>query len=256
MRHASLKPSFKKTIFFTVLFLLSSFCYADKINVSISGGPTFSQLSNGTQVALNDSVVNNYNTNKQNHWNSLWGIVISHSFENIFNKHINISLGLAGYSINFRNVNGTEYPFANAGVFDTLNYQFKAQSNALMLESRLFYTCYDWQPFVLIGIGSAWNRLSNYSEVPTDPSGSAVPLPSFSNHTNMAFSNELGIGVQRQFFQDVAHKIRYAASLDYRYLGFGKGQLGSSSVQTTQERLHISNLYTQGFMLSLNASFY
>jgi opacity protein-like surface antigen len=248
------KTSFKKVIFFTVLFSLSSFCYAEKVNVYISGGPTFSQLGNGTSVALNDFVTNNYITNKEAHWSPLWGIGIGHSFENIFSKPYTLSLGLTGYSINFGNVKGTEYPFANAGAFDTLNYKFKAQSNALLLESRLFYTGYSWQPFALVGIGSAWNRLSNYSEIPTDSSGSAVPLPPFSSHTENAVAYELGIGVQRQFFEDVVNKVRYAVSLDYRYLNFGKGQLGSSSVQTTGDHLHIDNLYTQGVMLSLNAS--
>lgn len=247
---------FRKSILYLVLLsFLPPICYADKINFYISGGPTFTKLKNVNSVAINDFVVNNYITDPHTSWNELLGIGIAHTFEHVFNKPFDISLGITGYTINLGNVKGIEYPFANDGSFDTLNYKFAAQSNALMLESKLFYTHNKWKIFGLLGLGNAWNHLYDYNETPTDPSLSAASVPQvFSNNTNNAFAYEFGIGIQRQLFKDVKRNIRYAASIDYRYFNLGKGKLGSFSAQTTNERLRINNLYTQCILFSLNVS--
>lgn len=228
----------------------------NKLEIYGSGGPAFSKLGNDKSVAINSFVVNNYNTNEQTNWQGLWGVGLGHSFGNIFNAPLNFSLGVAGYMINLGNVRGTEYPFVNDDVYDTLNYQFTAKSSAVLAEARVFYTSYFWQPFALVGIGGSWNRLSNYSEAPTDPSLSAAPVTTeFGNHTNNEFAYELGVGIQRQIHEDLAHKIRYVGSLDYRYVNFGKGQLASFPAQTTGDTLQIGSISTQGIMFSLKISF-
>jgi hypothetical protein len=59
--------------------------------------------------------------------------------------------------------------------FPTMDYSYRRSSKVAMLESRLMVTRTTWQPYILVGVGSAWNRLSHYSETPTDPNGSAEP---------------------------------------------------------------------------------
>ena len=118
-----------------------------------------------------------------------WGLGIGHSFENVWSTPYRVSLGLAGYSMNVGGVNGTEFPLINDGVFDTVDYGYRVSSAALLLESRLYYTCYDWQPFALIGIGGAWNHFSDYNETPTNPALSAAPAPQqFKSHTESDFA--------------------------------------------------------------------
>lgn len=251
----------RKWIFLFPAFLISNLSYAySNIDVFISGGGGIAaQLHNKTSVIINDFVINNY-VKDTNTVGPLAGLGIEYTFNNIcinpLDQPLSIALGLATYYVNFGKVQGTEFPFVNGGnFFDTLDYQFDARSYALLLESRIFYNVNDYQPYLLGGIGTAWNTLHNYSETPTDPSSSAAPIPIvFGDNTQKSFAYEAGIGVQRQIYQDCEYQIRYFASVDYRYINFGNAQLGSFPAQTSNERLEISNLSTHDIVISLKAS--
>ena len=234
-----------------LLLIISFACYANNLDIYLMGGGTVSNISNGSFVGINQYMVNKYDTESRSQIEPILGAGIAHTFVP-FNKPISLSLGLSGYYANFGKIKGTEYPFANDGVFDSLNYQFHAQAFSAMLESRLAYTLYDWQPYGIIGAGISWNRLNSYNETPTIPSESASSSPyPFANHTNASFAYELGVGVQKLVFNDPNHKLQYFLSLEYRYLNFGKGELGPSSVQTSSNRLQVSNLDAQSVLLSL-----
>ena len=125
-----------------------------------------------------------------------------------------------------------------------------------MIEPRISYTGHTWQPFLLAGIGEAWNHLKNYQEMPTSPSLSAVPLAfGFSDKTHQSFAYELGFGVQHRLFEDKTHKMSYGASAGYRYFNLGSGQLGVFPVQASLGSLGIKNINTQSIFLQLDASF-
>ena len=228
---------------------------SSKVDVFLSVGAAFSNLSNDPSVQINNVVTNTYDTNTSTTTKPLYGVGVSHTFDEVFNRPVNFALGLAGYYTGFNKIGGIEHPFSNVGSFDTLNYQFKADTYSLMVEPRLIYSKYRWQPFVLGGIGGAWNRLYGYSETPTDPASSAAPVPQgFSDNTSTSFAYEVGIGLQRQFFNSNRYNIKYLASLDYRYMNFGTGQLGSFPSQTSGERLQISPLELQAVVFTLKAS--
>ena len=228
----------------------------NKLEIYVSGGPTFSKLQNDTSVAINSYVINTYNTNEQANWQSLWGIGFGRSLDYMMNTPFRISLALAAYKTHLGKVQGTEYPFINDDSYDYLNYQFTAKSTAALAEARLFYKNYNWQPFVLFGIGCSWNRLKNYSETPVDPSLSAAPVTTqFGNHTNSDFAYELGAGVQHQLYEDMVHKTQYFGAVDYRYIYLGNGQLASIPTQIAGEALQIAHMNTQGIMFSLKISF-
>lgn len=244
-----------KRILFAISLLLIPFaCYANKFDIYLMGGPAVSKISNDNSVRINQYMVNKYNTDSRSQIQPVLGVGIAHTFVN-FNKPISLSLGLSGYYAYFGKIKGTEYPFANDGIFDSLNYQFNAQALSAMIESRLTYTQCDWQPYGIVGVGASWNRLYSYSETPTIPSESAAPSPyPFANHTNASFAYELGVGVQRQIYNDPSRQLQYFLSLEYRYMNFGKGELGPSSVQTSSNRLQVSNLDTQAVLLSLKVT--
>lgn len=124
-----------------------------------------------------------------------------------------------------------------------------------MLETRWFHNhSQHWQPYLLLGAGNSWNYLYNYNEVPSDPSLSAVSVLQFSNHTTNAFTYEIGVGIEHSLLTTTRNKINYTAALDWRYLNFGKSQLGSFPKQISQDRLHITSLQTQAVLISLKAS--
>lgn len=243
-----------KLLFFCFSLIPSTLC-ANNITLFVTGGPNNARLSNKPLVEINDFVTNGYQSAHKNHWGGFWGAGIAHSFTEIV-PSTNISLGLAGYSTQLGSVRGKEYPFINDGIYDALDYSFRVKSSQLMLESRLSYVFYNWQPFVLVGIGKAWNRLKNYNEVTADPSSSATALnPGFSSNTHRNFAYELGVGVQHSLFEDKKHNIHYRASVGYRYFHLGKGKLGALPEQTSTDRLQIKNIYTQGIAFSIEASF-
>lgn len=238
------------------IFLLAAFSsHAHQLTAFIAGGPNFSTLKNEKLVQINNFVTNSYQSTVKTDWEGFIGGGLEHSFEKKW-WHSNISLGIAGYGFNLGQVQGIEYPFINAGIFDTLNYSFKVKSFALLVESRLAYQQYAWQPFIIVGIGPAWNKAQNYQEAPTNPSLSAAPVsPVFRNNTKQAFAYELGLGIQHQLWEDKINHCRYLASLGYRYFNLGESKLGTFPAQTSPARLQINNLYTQGIVFSLSASF-
>jgi opacity protein-like surface antigen len=243
-----------KRLFFC-FFLIPSALYADNISLFFTGGPNSAKLSNKPFVAINDFVTNSYQSTNKNHWGGFWGGGIAHSFEQIVPSS-HISFGFAGYSTQLGHVRGKEYPFINDGIYDALDYSFRVESSQFMFESRFSYVLYNWQPFVLAGIGEAWNRLKNYNEVAADPSSSAVAMnPGFSSNTHHNFAYELGVGIQHSLFEDQKRRIHYMASVGYRYFNLGKGNLGALPEQTTIDRLQIKNIYTQGIAFSIEASF-
>jgi opacity protein-like surface antigen len=240
-----------------VFFLASAnLCQANQWNIELLGGANVSTISNTEVVQMNPVYENTYQTNKTSHTRLLAGIGGGYTFEHLFQKPLNFSLGLNAYHNNFGTVNGLENPYANLGSYDTLNYSFDAESYALILEPKLIYTGWSWQPFVLAGAGQSWNRLYGYNEAPTDPNGSAVAQPPFNDHTQTSFAYEYGVGVQHTFLTDAVHKIHYDFALGYRYMNFGKGQLGGMSQLLTADCLQVHRLSTQAVTLALKADLF
>jgi opacity protein-like surface antigen len=238
----------------TIFLMLPLTCLAGKIDIYLMGGPAFSSNTNANNVRINQYMVNEYRTIAGTQTRLMPGLGIGHTFDQ-FAQPINISLGLSGYYSNLGKVKGREYPFIDDGVFDSLNYQFYTRSIAAMVESRLIYLFHGWQPYALIGMGAARNYLYHYSETPTIFAESAATSPyPFANHTLTSFAYELGVGVQKQIFADVKHRLQYYVSLDYRYMNLGKAELGASAVQASNDRIQITHLTTQALIFSLKLS--
>ncbi|MDP1574412.1 MAG: hypothetical protein Q8L78_05725 [Coxiellaceae bacterium] len=228
--------------------------------ISLSGGLTFSSLSNGNQSAVIDSdpvfgTTNTYDTQKATQVSGIGGIAYSRLFH--FKHDMSVTIGPALYYTNMDEVSGVEHPSTNyASDYDTLNYRYSADSVSLMAESRAIYEKYNWQPFATVGIGPSWNRLYDYSEVPTDPSLSAMPAPEvFRNNTSAQFAYEVGVGIQRLFPANEKYQIAYRLALSYRYFNFGSGELKAASGQATNQALTVNTLDTQAVLLSLGAVF-
>lgn len=249
---------FKKwTWHVALLSTLSSISYADKVAISFFDGTNFSKLSGHQQLAINNFMTNEYQIHSTTNHGGFWGLGFSHTFEKLLKAPYQFSLGFAGYSLNMGTVNGIEYPFVNAGTFDSLNYRFHINSAVALIEPRLAYTIYGFQPFILGGVGYAWNRFSQYTETPTNPLLSAAAIPNtFRNHTEQNLAYEFGFGVQYLLYDDKRHQFRYLIAADYRYINLGKGQLGGAAAQTSHDHMHINNMDTQSLAMSLTLSSY
>lgn len=241
-----------KRILFALSLLLTPFiCQASKLDILLMGGPAFFNISNGSYINVNQYMLNEYITRSQAQARPIYGLGVAHSFDG-FNKPLSLSLGLFGYYLDYGTIKGTENPFVNDGIFDSLNYKFHARSLSTLIESRFIYTHFKWQPYILAGVGVSWNRLYKYNETPSTSSDSAaIATSQFPSNTMASFAYELGLGVQRQIFIDSSGVFQYFLSLDYRYLNNGKAELGQSSVQTTHDHFQVSNLTSQAILFSL-----
>lgn len=228
---------------------------AKPISVFIAGGPNFTNLKNNNLVAINPTLSNAYLPRDQAQWHGFGGVGANYRFNTPKLPAYQLSLGLVCYFFQLDQVQGIEYPFINAGLFDSLNYGFHAKSTSLMLEAKAVYTSLALQPYAVVGIGPAWNKLSAYHEQASNFASSAAPAFPFSNQSQTVFSYELGAGLQYLLKEDPKHHVRYYGSAGYQYFNLDKATLGPSAAQTTAERLKLKNLYTQGIIFTLAASF-
>ncbi|OGT41707.1 MAG: hypothetical protein A3F13_03010 [Gammaproteobacteria bacterium RIFCSPHIGHO2_12_FULL_40_19] len=261
MRQLLKKVIGKKALFLPAFLMLTPLIYADDPdtrynNLYLSVGGVISDLGNNSSVAINSFQTNTYNATSFSAWGPIFGIGMGHEFSQSYGSNLKIVLGLGAHFINFSEVTGVESPFSNAGNFDTLNYQFSASSTAIMAETRFVYTASSWQPYLLAGLGGAWNSLSGYSETPTDPNSGASPATHvFTDNTQGSFACEIGVGILHPIYHDRKNDIIYNLGLDYRYWHLGDAQLGLSSIQTTTEHLQANNTNAQAIMLTFSASF-
>lgn len=217
----------------------------------VSGGANATSLKNSSIVNVNANVKNHYATHQNTQWDGIWGFGFYDTLYTDACWPFQITLGATGYWIDLGNIKGTQTPFINGGAFDTLNYQFNVETLATFLESRFVYTKYHYFPYAVLGIGGAWNHLNDYSESPSNAASSASAVsPSFSNHTQLSFAYELGIGVQYPIYSTC--KVTYSLALDYRFLGLGWGQLGSFPTQAASSRLQVNNINTQAIFATFN----
>lgn len=216
----------------------------------LSAGGTMPRLVNQANVQVFDDMVNRYATRRLTVTRGTWGGGVALRAPVPQTTQLELSLGLAGYALDFGGIKGVKYPAVNFGDFDPLNYRFKAKSTVGLIESRLIYTAHLWQPYIIAGIGGSNNTLGNYHEMPL---GTAVPGQLFNHAHHHDTALEAGAGIKRTLFTDTSGKT-VALALDYRYFNTGSGHLGAFDQQTTRDRLRIHHLETDALLLTLNLS--
>jgi opacity protein-like surface antigen len=134
-----------------------------------------------------------------------------------------IALGLGLYTTEKYDFTGQLVETALGGSPSTLyDYEFDLRSQRIMAEAQFTWSLFNLAPFVNVGVGSAWNRLSGYTESPVDSTG-YVPLPGFQSHTdnNLAYQLGLGVGYGFNFLKDTKDFQHERILLGYRYANLG-----------------------------------
>lgn len=239
------------------LLLVPLISFADHFEIPVIGGVTFSEPENERDVTVNSSplVINDYVTDQDMRAGYLTGLGLVYSLEHVTPAPFTYNFGLMVYYLNLGEVQGTEYPFINQGSFDTLDYRFKSQSLAFMLQPKIIMTSFDYQPYVFLGLGVAKNYLYDYKEGPTDPSSSAAATDPFENKMLTSFAYEVGIGIQHEIPYHHNDLFRYVFSVDYRYINLGQAALGFRDNQTTRESIEVNNLNTQSLVFAVTVQF-
>lgn len=232
------------------LMLCSITLQAANVNVRLTGGGVMPRLKNSSEVWVYNDLLNRYETQRRTSTGLFWGGGLDVDIATHARFPLDLNLGLAAYSIDFRHISGVKQLYVNQGTFDSSLYSFANKSSVALIEGRVFYTDVDWQPFILAGVGVANNKASHYQEFAL---GNSVANQNFNNATHHGLAYEAGFGLRHGLFQDAAN-VRYALSIDYRYINSGRAHLGPFAGQTTHERLHVENLQTDALSLTLSAT--
>lgn len=108
------------------------------------------------------------------------------------------------------------------------NYHYDINSTRLMAEAQLTWLFKYVSPFLHVGIGPAWNRMSGYNESVATPDG-FVALPPFSSKTNTNFAYQLGFGLSTAFNFNRCQTefLQERISVGYRYVNLGETSFGT-----------------------------
>lgn len=160
-----------------------------------------------------------------------------------------LSLGLE-YSYFFPfNVNGQIEQFS-LPQFTNYDYGYKLRTQQINLIGKAHL--YRWEqflPFVLAGIGNAWNTVSNYGETAL-PGITPRVSPGFTRATQTNFVYILGIGL------DYAFNKNFLLGLSYRYDNFGRAHSGNGESTFSQVDLSLQNRsYVNSLLLNLRYNF-
>lgn len=163
-----------------------------------------------------------------------------------------IALGLGVYT------NPTRYHFngqVNEAVtgetpFSLYHYAYQVRSTRLMAEAKFTWQFKQFLPYIDLGIGSAWNRFSNYSESPATVDNFVV-YPPFQSSTRANFAYQAGVGVGYGFnFNPCRQGEKHErVALGYRYANAGAVASGIRNADYPY-KLNAGHLATNSLYLS------
>lgn len=149
-----------------------------------------------------------------------------------------------GYPESF-NLTGTVTQGVDTESESQYRYQYKIQNQQLLFEAKLFYNLENYNPYLTVGMGNAWNKAYDYN-VSIQP-----PFTTFSNQFSdqsyASFTYDLGFGV------DVS-VLEYARiGIGYRFINLGQAITGPGVIDTvaTSYRLSQPHLYANQLLAQL-----
>jgi opacity protein-like surface antigen len=235
-----------------LLYSLCSCLFANGPNFQILGGKGWGNLHHQNSVYLNSFVQNTYRISDDPN-TSFFGAGVGYQWLWTTFPNFDVALGLSAYH-NRVNLSGINYPFVNAGQFDTLNFYARNKAYSLVVEPKLIYSPYRLQPYVFFGLGLGWNKTYQYSESPTNPALSAVPmLIPFGDKSQKGFAYEFGLGLRTKICS--YHHKNLNLILEYRYFNWGDMALAVSPLQSTSIGPNLGALVTNQFSIGLNYQF-
>lgn len=237
-------PIIKKLAVIAGLLCASQIAQADGFSVHLQGGISLADLGSKQALWLSPIAESQYDTSSVETLSPFVGLGVAYQWDQLAANlpHLAFNLGLTGY-FEQNTISGVNTPFINAGSFPTLNYTASDRSLALMLEPKLIYTAYSWQPYIVAGIGVASNKVNDYSETPTNPGGTSASSTIFQGKTYTNLAYEMGIGMQHTLLTTASGSSLILA-VEYKYMNWGKMGLGTAPGQSTNQGPSFGELQT------------
>lgn len=130
------------------------------------------------------------------------------------------------------------------------DYQYQVKNYRIGLKGKLLGDYhYSVQPYLSAGIAAGFNDAYNFTVSPIIPG--TVPPPVFTDHTNLAFSYTVGVGVEAALTPE------WKVGFGYEFGDWGKSELGAvvfpiNNLQPNNRGLQMDHFYTHELLLSLS----
>ena len=244
----------KKSLLFSCVFLISANANSEINNIkpspllsdkstlisqlkpvlSLTTGAFISQLGQFQSFSPLDLCNYTYKPSDSNTTNVLWGGFIGSEI-----KHSPLwgfIAGLGYYQPSSLTTKGTLIQGADLMSDSTYNYRYQTQSQQLLAEGKLYWVAKEKiQPFLMMGIGAAFNKTSNYQ--------TSIPpflefTPVFSNQTQTNFTYAIGPGVDLSLSQSFKFGVAYRFT-DLGSANTGSAQLDENPISNTLNQSHL-----------------
>ena len=211
-----------------ILFLFSPaavFATSGQSYLGLSAGATWGMLAANNPKVVYDSglVTDSYPLKNQSSTTAVVGANGGYEFT-VADERMAIALGVGAYTTpgHYTYRGSVSEAVTGFGTTTLYNYKFTVASTRVMAEAQLTWLCYKLAPFINLGLGSAWNYFSHYTETPATSTG-FVALPPFKSHTTKTFAYQVGLGVAYTFnFLDQPTIVKHERlSVGYRLVGLG-----------------------------------
>ena len=206
--------------------------------ITLTGGAAFNSdagQSNNFSASSTTFSSYHYQPNKTNQVVSIFGALIGAEF--LINSAWSTQVGLSYYQAGNLHIKG----IVTQGVepfLDQYSYAYTIQSRQLLIESKWLYNLQYFHPYLLGGIGAAFNNTQNFS-VDIQPPFTTFSHQ-FSNRSISSFTYVLGLGAE----MTITQHLRFG--LGYRFTDLGNASTGNSTIGsiTTTNSLTQMHLYT------------
>jgi opacity protein-like surface antigen len=128
---------------------------------------------------------------------------------------------------------GTFLQGADAQSADTYNYSYNILERQLLVQSKLLYTFMQrYHPYVVAGVGSAFNRAYNFD---TSVPSTIAFTREYNDSTTISLAYLVGLGI------DVDLTNNWRLGIGYRFADLGSTSFGGTNVSGTISQTHSYN---------------
>ncbi len=209
--------------------------------VSVDATTFFTRLGTTEQVNLMNGLGNTYVADK--HWDNKTTVMFGAGAITYDRSNIIFNTGVRYFSTSNLLVEGNIWQL-HMPEFNNLSYSYRVKSDLILAENAISYTKHMIQPNFILGLGYASNKAGDFRPSPLY-SHAAPALKVFTSERTAQFAYEVGAGIDYALLKPAV------IELAYRFIGAGKGYLGYSAIQNTEERLSTGNIYYQTISLGI-----
>jgi hypothetical protein len=214
-----------------VLMQSSAFAFPTAF-ISVDAATLFAEPGHTQAVALLNTLGNTYVLNDQ--WQHDESIILGMGITTYQHHDIEINTSARYIAQVIMPIQGDVLQL-HAERFRNLTYRYDVASSFWLSDNTITWTKHRLQPGIILGVGAALNKASNYHEKALNKH-SAPSFSPFANRHTTQLAYEIG-AVLDYSIQAVVFECAY------RYLNAGEALLGLSSLQNTENHLSTGPLH-------------